>query len=168
MATGGEEGRGLLHLPRSSVEVVIVSQVGVTVASLRIHHMSTLLSARDLAKSFPSALLFEGVAIHVAEQDRLGIIGPNGAGKTTLLKILADVDQPDYGEIVRRRNLKLVYVEQDDRFPDGATPSSAVVDTLVRLLGVLVAKTSAVSARGTGGDLGRRSPRMLRFHWAKL
>jgi len=94
--------------------------------------MSTLLSARDLAKSFTSALLFEGVAIHVAEQDRLGIIGPNGAGKTTLLKILADVDQPDDGEIVRRRNLKLVYVEQDDRFPDGATPSSAVVDTLVR------------------------------------
>ena len=94
--------------------------------------MSTLLSARDLAKSFPSALLFEGVAIHVAEQDRLGIIGPNGAGKTTLLKILADLDQPDDGEIVRRRNLKLVYVEQDDRFPDGATPSSAVVDTLVR------------------------------------
>ena len=85
-----------------------------------------------MAKSFPSALLFEGVALHVAEQDRLGIIGPNGAGKTTLLKILADVDQPDDGEIVRRRNLKLVYVEQDDRFPDGATPSSAVVDTLVR------------------------------------
>ena len=62
--------------------------------------MSTLLSARELTKSFPSNHLFEGVAIHISEGDRLGVIGPNGGGKSTLLKILATLspdDRPQQG-----------------------------------------------------------------------
>ena len=93
--------------------------------------MTTLLSARDLTKSYPSGSLFEGVAIHINEGDRMGLIGPNGGGKSTLLKILADLEEPDDGEVIRRRGLKIVYVEQDDRFPDGATPLSAVTAQLV-------------------------------------
>ena len=93
--------------------------------------MTTLLSACDLTKSYSSRTLFEAVTIRISEGDRLGIIGPNGGGKSTLLKILADLDEPDDGEIIRRRGLKLVYVEQDDQFPDGATPLSAVTAELV-------------------------------------
>ncbi len=93
--------------------------------------MTTLLWARNLTKSYPSNILFEGVGIHISEGDRMGLIGPNGAGKSTLLKILADLEASDEGEITKRRGLKLVYVEQDDRFPDGATPLSAVTAQLV-------------------------------------
>ena len=93
--------------------------------------MTTLLSARDLTKSYQSNILFEGVAIHVSEGDRLGLIGPNGAGKSTLLKILADLEEPDEGEVIRRRGLGIVYVEQIDRFPEGATPLSAVTSGIV-------------------------------------
>ncbi len=93
--------------------------------------MTTLLSARDLTKSYPSNSLFEGVGIHISEGDRIGLIGPNGGGKSTLLKILADIVTADDGEVIRRRGLKLVYVEQDDRFDDDATPLSAVTAELV-------------------------------------
>ena len=92
--------------------------------------MSTLLSVRDLAKSFPSNVLFEGLSLHVGDGDRLGLIGPNGAGKSTLLKILADLEEPDEGEVNRRRGLRLVYIEQDDVFPDGATPMSVIREAL--------------------------------------
>ncbi len=92
--------------------------------------MSTLLSARDLGKSFPANTLFEGVAIHVESGDHIGFIGPNGAGKSTLMKILAGLEEADEGEITRRRGLKMAYVEQDDLFPDDATPMSAVLDSL--------------------------------------
>lgn len=88
--------------------------------------MTTLLSARNLAKAYPSNMLFEEVAIHIAEHDRVGLVGPNGAGKSTLLKVLANLEDPDEGEVTRRRGLKLVYVPQDDRFPEDATPLSAV------------------------------------------
>jgi ATP-binding cassette subfamily F protein uup len=92
--------------------------------------MSSLLSARNLTKAFPTNVLFEGLSLHIAEGDRVGLIGPNGAGKSTLLKILADLESHDEGDVTRRRGLRLVYVEQDDDFAEGATPMSAICDAL--------------------------------------
>lgn len=94
--------------------------------------MSTLLSARDLTKAYPANTLFEDVTLHVSDGDRIGLIGPNGAGKSTLMKILAGLEDPDAGEVIRRRGLQLVYIEQDDRFPENATVLSAVTDALAR------------------------------------
>ncbi|HRQ74942.1 MAG TPA: ABC-F family ATP-binding cassette domain-containing protein [Phycisphaerales bacterium] len=94
--------------------------------------MATLLAAENLAKSYDSRQLFQGVAMRLVENDRVGIIGPNGAGKSTLLKILAGIETPDAGDIARRRGLKLVYVPQNDAFPPNATPRSAVVDEINR------------------------------------
>jgi ATP-binding cassette subfamily F protein uup len=92
--------------------------------------MSTLLTARNLSKTHGTQSLFEGVSVQLIEGDRLGIIGPNGAGKSTLLRILAGLELPDEGEVIRRRGLRLEYVPQDDRFAPGATPLAAVVDRL--------------------------------------
>lgn len=89
--------------------------------------MSTLLTARDLSKTYESRTLFRGVGLTLVENDRLGIIGPNGAGKSTLLKILAGFIDPDDGDITRRRGIRQVYVPQDDHFADDATPMSAVM-----------------------------------------
>ena len=92
--------------------------------------MTTLLSARELTKAYPSNVLFDSIALHVEEGDRVGLIGPNGAGKSTLLKILAGLEDPDAGEVVRRRGMRFVYVAQDDRFPVGSTPLGIVMDRL--------------------------------------
>ncbi len=89
--------------------------------------MPTLITARDLTKSYPSNSLFDGVSIHIEDGERIGLIGPNGGGKTTLMKILAGDLEADRGEIIRKRSLCVAYVEQDDRFPDDATPLSVVV-----------------------------------------
>jgi ABC transport system ATP-binding/permease protein len=89
--------------------------------------MPTLLTARNLMKSYPSNDLFEGVSIHVEDGERIGLIGPNGGGKTTLMKILAGMLSPDAGEIVRKRGLRVGYVDQEDRFADDATPLSVVL-----------------------------------------
>ena len=88
--------------------------------------MSTLLSARELTKTYPSSVLFEDVSLHLHAGDRVGLIGPNGAGKSTLMKILGGIEHSDAGEVIRQKGLKLVYIPQDDRFPDDATPRSAV------------------------------------------
>tara|TARA_R110000765_G_scaffold241265_3_gene343742 strand:+ start:85 stop:1899 length:1815 start_codon:yes stop_codon:yes gene_type:complete len=92
--------------------------------------MSNLLTARNLMKAYPANTLFEGVSINVEEGERIGLIGPNGSGKTTLLKVLAGLEPADDGEIIRKRALRAVYVQQDDRFSGDATPLSVVVDGL--------------------------------------
>jgi ABC transport system ATP-binding/permease protein len=92
--------------------------------------MSMLLTARDLSKTYATHTLFSGVSISLSEGDRLGLIGPNGSGKSTLLKIFADLVQPDEGEITRRKQLHIAYVDQEDSFEDGATPMSVLLAEL--------------------------------------
>ncbi len=44
------------------------------------------------------------------------------------MKILAGVQESDAGEVTRRRGLRAAYIDQDDRFAEGATPLSVVSD----------------------------------------
>jgi len=81
--------------------------------------MTSLISCRDLEKSYGSRVLFERLNLNVCEGERLGIIGPNGAGKTTLLRILSGELEPDAGEIHRRKGLRTAWVPQDPVFDDG-------------------------------------------------
>lgn len=92
--------------------------------------MSTLLTAHDISKAWPSHDLFHRIRLQLAEGDRVGLIGPNGAGKSTLLKILAGLEEPDEGEIIRRRGLRVAYIAQDDRFAEDATPRSAAMESI--------------------------------------
>ncbi len=92
--------------------------------------MPTLLTARNLSKAYPAKHLFEGVSMHIADGERIGLIGPNGSGKSTLMKMLAGALLPDAGEIIKARSVRAAYVGQDDRFPSDATPLSVVTDGL--------------------------------------
>jgi ATP-binding cassette subfamily F protein uup len=92
--------------------------------------MATLLTARDLSKTYATHTLFTGVSLSLSDGDRMGLIGPNGSGKSTLLKILAGTVDPDEGEVNRRKQLHVAYVDQDDSFAPDATPMSAVLAEL--------------------------------------
>ena len=69
--------------------------------------MSLLLTCQSLSKSFGTRPLFRDISISFDDSERTGLIGPNGSGKSTLLKILAGIEQPDGGDIIARRGLKL-------------------------------------------------------------
>ena len=88
--------------------------------------MSVLLTARELEKSFASRVLFRGLNFGVTTGSRIGLIGANGAGKSTLLRILAGQIQPDSGEVIRQRGLRVAMMEQEARFASGASVESAV------------------------------------------
>lgn len=79
--------------------------------------MTLLLSCQDINKSFGSKILFQNLSFGVFRKDKIGLIGPNGTGKSTLLKILADLDNPDNGLVVRTRSLRTGYVSQETLFP---------------------------------------------------
>ncbi len=83
--------------------------------------MSTLISCHDLARIYSGRTLFENLSLNINPQDRIGIIGSNGAGKSSLLRILAGIDEPDDGEWMRRKQLRIGFVEQDPRFAPGLT-----------------------------------------------
>ncbi|BAM03635.1 ABC-F family ATP-binding cassette domain-containing protein [Phycisphaera mikurensis] len=109
-----------------------------------------LLTASDLEKTFGSRTLFTGVGLTLAAGERLGVIGPNGSGKSTLLKILAGLETPDEGEVIRRRGLRCVYLGQSDHF--GHDTAMEVVAASARRAG---------GAAGTGPDAEARAAREL-------
>ena len=60
---------------------------------------STLLSVRDIYKSFGSNAVLKGVSIDLEPGEVLALIGGNGAGKSTLMKIVMGIYGHDAGEI---------------------------------------------------------------------
>src|SRR5215831_11695163 len=59
------------------------------------------LVARDISKSYAAVQVLDRVSLVVSPGDRIGIVGPNGIGKSTLLRVLAGLEAPDRGQVIR-------------------------------------------------------------------
>ena len=57
-------------------------------------------------------MLFRDLNLAISVGDRLGLVGHNGSGKTTLLRLLSGTEEPDGGDVMRKRGLRLGMVEQ--------------------------------------------------------
>jgi ATP-binding cassette subfamily F protein 3 len=75
----------------------------------------------QLSKSFGERVLLDAVTWQIDDRERVGLSGPNGAGKTTLLKILAGIDEPDGGTVVKPAGLTIGYLPQDGLTYHGRT-----------------------------------------------
>ena len=72
-----------------------------------------MIQLQQLLKQFGERVLLDHVTWQVGDHDRVGLCGPNGAGKTTLLRMLAGLDEPDEGVVVRPNALTIGYLPQD-------------------------------------------------------
>lgn len=88
----------------------------------------SLVTIEHLTKSYTERLLFDDTAFSINEGEKVGLIGINGTGKSTLLKIVAGLEEPDDGSVIRRRNLYIRYLPQIPAF----TPGDTVLDSIVR------------------------------------
>lgn len=73
----------------------------------------SLLVASGLSKAYGAFDVFGDLDLRIEDGDRIGMVGPNGAGKTTLLRILAGVEPPTAGQVIRKRGLTVGYLPQD-------------------------------------------------------
>lgn len=72
-----------------------------------------LLQANQIARYFGADTLFENIHLEVASKARIGLVGRNGAGKSTLLKIIAGIETPDAGQVIKNKQATLGYLAQD-------------------------------------------------------
>lgn len=78
-----------------------------------------LLSVENISKSYTDKALLDSISLSINEGDKIGLIGVNGTGKSTLLRIIAGVEKPDKGEVVKNSRVTLAYLSQEPQFdPD--------------------------------------------------
>lgn len=86
-----------------------------------------LLTAKEITKIYTDKNLFTGADFSIEERDKVGIVGINGTGKSTLLRILAGIEEPDEGEVVKGNKVYIRYLPQNPEFPEGITIYDYVV-----------------------------------------
>lgn len=80
-----------------------------------------LLTIKDMCKAYTDRTLFDHVDFSINENEKIGVIGINGTGKSTLLKIVAGLDMPDEGSVVKGNNVHIRYLPQNPEFAPGST-----------------------------------------------
>src|SRR5262245_60279544 len=88
----------------------------------------------DLTKSFGDRVLLDQVTWQITARERVGLCGPNGAGKTTLLRLMAGLEEPDAGAVLKPAALTAGYLPQDGLTHAGRTVFEEASSAFDRLL----------------------------------
>lgn len=86
-----------------------------------------ILTVDNITKSYGERKLFDNASFFLQEGEKVGIIGINGTGKSTLLKIMAGLEEPDEGSVVRAAGLVVRFLPQHPDFDQEDTVLEAVL-----------------------------------------
>lgn len=111
----------------------------------------SLLSVKDLGKTFGGNRAVDGISFDVAAGELLALIGPNGAGKTTLIDLLSGFLEPTAGQVILK-GVDVTHLGQHHRVKRGMARTFQI-NRLFSELTVLESVTMAVNERL---GLGRR------------
>ena len=76
-----------------------------------------IVTAQLVSRHYGPHKVLEGASVTIHRRERVGVVGANGAGKSTLGKILAGNEDPDSGTVTRRRDAKILYLDQSPNLP---------------------------------------------------
>ena len=71
-----------------------------------------MISVDNVTIRFGSFVLFDRITFQVNPGDRIGLVGRNGAGKTTILNLIAGLQEPDEGRVVKTAGKTVGYLPQ--------------------------------------------------------
>ncbi|MEI6616677.1 MAG: ATP-binding cassette domain-containing protein [Cyanobium sp. ELA507] len=72
-----------------------------------------MLRLERIGKIYPTGEVLRDVTWEVKGGDRIGLVGVNGAGKSTQMRIIAGLEEPSSGQVVRQGSPRIVYLQQE-------------------------------------------------------
>ena len=90
-----------------------------------------ILTLENITKSYGERKLFDHTGFSLQEGEKAGILGINGTGKSTLLKMIAGLEEPDEGRVIKANHAVISYLPQNPEFAAGETVIGAVLQTAI-------------------------------------
>ena len=84
------------------------------------------LSVENISKSFGERTLFENISFGINKDQKIAFIAKNGSGKTTIMNIINGFDEPDTGQVVLRKSIKMAFLSQDNKLQDELTIEESI------------------------------------------
>ena len=84
------------------------------------------LSVENISKSYGERVLFDQVSFGINKDQKIAFIAKNGTGKSTILNIITQRDESDTGQIVKRKELSISFLSQDDVFDETLTVEQTI------------------------------------------
>jgi ATP-binding cassette subfamily F protein uup len=81
--------------------------------------VALLVDLQQVAVRRVDRMLFEKLSFTVSDRDRIGVVGINGTGKSTFLRLMAGIDSPEEGQVLRGRGSRVGFLEQVPELPPG-------------------------------------------------
>ena len=95
-----------------------------------------VLSLRNVRKAHGDKVVLDNVSLSFLHGAKIGVVGPNGMGKSSLLKIMAGLDQPNNGDVVRDPVATVGMLAQEPPLTEGKT----VLENVEEAVGDIKAK----------------------------
>jgi ATPase subunit of ABC transporter with duplicated ATPase domains len=86
--------------------------------------------AENITKEFGATLVLDGLSLTVPPRARIGVVGPNGSGKSTLLRILAGLEEPTGGRVLRDGSVGYLAQEPSPEGRSGGEAARAALRAL--------------------------------------
>lgn len=88
-----------------------------------------IVEVKEIYKAYGAKILFTGASFRIGARDRIGLVGANGSGKSTIFRLLSGEEQPDGGEVIIRRGMRIGYLPQESRPEEGKRLLEEVQDS---------------------------------------
>ncbi|MFM7285539.1 MAG: ABC-F family ATP-binding cassette domain-containing protein [Cyanobium sp.] len=72
-----------------------------------------MLRLERIGKIYPTGEVLRDVTWEVKTGDRIGLVGVNGAGKSTQMRIIAGLEEPSSGAVVKQGSPRIAYLQQE-------------------------------------------------------
>ncbi len=122
-----------------------------------------LLTADHISKAYADRVILQDISFSINDGEKIGVIGINGTGKSTLLKLIAGLEHPDSGQLIKARNLRIEYLPQQPEFPADASVLQAVLHSPSPLMQLVREYETAAAELAEQPDVPQRQNRLIRL-----
>ena len=95
------------------------------------------LTVENISKSYGERTLFQELSFGINKDQKIAFVAKNGSGKTSILNIVAGVDTPDDGQVVKRKSITIGYLSQRDNLNPELTIEESIFATENKVLSII-------------------------------